>query len=177
MNFEQEIARISYVLEKRGYAITEHSTNCVKLQSKLITIIFFYSSLEYTFTIFLGRNNGEMNELYDKVYLNVFGINFQQVTGASFAEKFISFLQNEGNAILQNDLAKIDEIEAFRIMAANEYTTAIINKQNLEAADKAWNENNYRDFINHTNKVAEDALPKSYGLKRKIALRKIDEDS
>jgi hypothetical protein len=99
------------------------------------------------------------------------------VTGASFAEKFISFLQNEGNAILQNDLAKIDEIEAFRIMAANEYTTAIINKQNLEAADKAWNENNYRDFINHTNKVAEDALPKSYGLKRKIALRKIDEDS
>jgi hypothetical protein len=44
----------------------------------------------------------------------------------------------------------------------------------LEAADKTWSENNYREFIGHLNKVSEDALPKSYGLKRKIASQKIE---
>jgi hypothetical protein len=177
MNFEQEIAEIFSTLKEGGFSIIEHRTDYARFQSKLITLVVSYSSLEHTFSIFLGRNNGEMNELSDKVFLNVFGTNFKQLSGATFAGKIISFLQNEGSAIPQNDLSKISEVEAYSRKAANEYTSAIINRQNLEAADKAWNESNYRDFISHLDKVAEDALPKAYGLKRKIALRKIEEGS
>jgi hypothetical protein len=177
MNFEEDIAGISSTLEKSGYSIIEHRANYVKFQSRLITLVLSYSPLEHTFTVFLGRNNGKIKELSHKVYLNVFGTNFQQVNGTSFTDKFISFLQHEGNAILQNELSKIDEVEAYCRKAASGYTSAIVNRQNLEAADKAWSESNYRDFISHLDKVAVDALPKPYGQKRKIALRKIEEGS
>ena len=175
MNFEQSITEINPTLKKGGFSIIEHSANYTKFQSKLITLVISYNPLEYSFSVFMGRNNGEMNELYDQVYLNVYGIDFQNLRGQGFAEKFTNFLQTKGSSIVENDIAKIAELETYSNKASREYTAAIINRQNLEAADRAWSKNNYKDFINHLNKVAEDVVPKSYGLKRKIAMRKIEE--
>jgi hypothetical protein len=174
MNFKTTIAELSLTLEKSGFSIVEHSTNYAKFQSKLMTLSIGYNPLEHEFSVFLGKNNGEMCEIWENVYIDVFGTNFQGIKGVTFVEKFIAFLQNEGSAILKQDLSKIDELEAYSRKAAQEYTTAIINRQNLNFADKAWRENNYNEFIEQLSKVAEDFLPKSYELKRKIAFRKIE---
>ena len=177
MNFEQVIAGISSTLEMGGFLITEHRINYAKFQSKLISLVISYSPLEYSYSVFAGRKEGEMNELTDKVYLNVFGLNFQQVNRLTFAERFTYFLNNGGRPIVENDMAKVEELEAYCKRASKEYTDAIINRQNLEAADRAWSENNYRDFINHLNKVVVHALPKSYRLKKEIALQKIGQNA
>jgi hypothetical protein len=175
MNFEQTITEITPTLEKKSFSIVESRRHYTKFQSSQIAIAVSYHSFEHSFSVFVGRRNGEMNELTDNVYLHVFGRKFQQMDGITFAEKFIHFLEIEGKAIMENDIGKVDELESYCKRTAEEYTASIINRQNLEAADRAWSESNYRNFIASLDKVAVDALPKSYNLKRKIALQKMEE--
>jgi hypothetical protein len=106
MNFEQTITDITFTLETSGFSTTERRDNYRKFQSRYIAIVVSYSPLEHSFSVFTGRNNEEMNELTDRVYLNVFGINFQQMIGETFPKQFIHFLENEGRGIVVNDMAK-----------------------------------------------------------------------
>jgi hypothetical protein len=173
MNFEQTITEITPTLETRGFLVVESRRHYTKFQSSKITIVVSYDSFEHSFSVFVGRRNGEMNELTQDVYLHVFGRKSQN--GINFAEKFIHFLEVEGKAIMENDTGKLDELETYCKRTAEEYTASIINRQNLQAADRAWAESNYRNFIAYLDKVAVDALPKSYNLKRNIALQKMEE--
>lgn len=177
MNFDPIVAAINEVLKGGNFLIVEQRSQYAKFQSKFIALIISYSSIEKQFSVFVGRSGKVMIELYDKVYLDVFGTNLREAEGATFAEKFVGFLKKEGRSIVNNDLSKIEELESYEDKTSKKYTAAIINRQNLAAADKAWNENKFQDFIEHLNKVDNDFLSKAYSLKRKIAVRKIEDEN
>ncbi|HRF25591.1 MAG TPA: hypothetical protein PLR98_15580, partial [Chitinophagaceae bacterium] len=53
------------------------------------------------------------------------------------------------------------------------YTFQILQEQNLAAANKAWENGNYKEFIKMIDQTNKDKLPSSYQLKYKIANQKI----
>ena len=67
----------------------------------------------------------------------------------------------------------LKKVEKYVDKVSNEYTTELIDKQNLDAANKAWEEGNYKDFINYLDKTDRQRLPSSYELKYKIAHQKL----
>jgi hypothetical protein len=48
-----------------------------------------------------------------------------------------------------------------------------LQEQNLAAANKAWENGNYKEFIKMIDQTNKDKLPSSYQLKYKIANQKI----
>ena len=67
----------------------------------------------------------------------------------------------------------IHDLEQFDAERSRKYTHDLLQKQNLQEADKAWSENNYKDFIRIMDQTSKVGLPASYELKYKIARKKI----
>ncbi|MDZ7606076.1 MAG: hypothetical protein U5K79_10930 [Cyclobacteriaceae bacterium] len=89
------------------------------------------------------------------------------------ATKLIYFLTGKGKAILQGDVQKLEELEKFTNEKAKLYRKKLLNRQNINAAENAWQIKNYRDFIKYTEQIEDENLSKSYILKKEYALKKL----
>jgi len=176
MNYTETIKTINPILENNEFRIVESRKNYTKYQSEIITIIIAFNEHENGYTIFAGRNGGDLVELSKKVYKEFFDFDFYAVENLSFSQRFIRFLNGKGNAILKGDLKKLAEFETYHQEESKKYTENLINLQNLKIADKAWVDKKYSDFIKYINLINSNYLPESYGLKIKIALRKLEEE-
>ena len=82
------------------------------------------------------------------------------------------FFEEEGKPLLNGDIATLDAIEKCITRESEEYTRKLIEKQNLDKANNAWNEGNYNEFIKCMDGMDKQKLPPSYELKYKMALKK-----
>lgn len=83
------------------------------------------------------------------------------------------FLKSNGSALLSGDESKLLELKLFSEKESEVYTFQILQEQNLAAANKAWENGNYKEFIKMIDQTNKDKLPSSYQLKYKIANQKI----
>jgi uncharacterized membrane protein YukC len=55
---------------------------------------------------------------------------------------------------------------------SEDYTSNLVERQHLDAADEAWRNENYVDVLKNLDKVEEKKLSKSYMKKYQIAKKK-----
>ena len=125
----------------------------------------------------MGKNDEKIGkvEIDDDILVKFFHSKLQlsQVPVEVFINNLVLFFENEAQPLLSGDVGRINELEKFDLERSQKYTYDLIEKQNLAAADKAWGNSNYRDFIQVMDKVDKDKLPPSYHLKYKIAQQKL----
>src|SRR5882757_6133144 len=170
------IERLGVILTKYNLHIVDQFENYLKLQSKNLNIILTYNSLENSNTFWIGRNidNSDNIEIDDTLLREFFqsDLKISLCTTDLFLENLLVFFEREGKVLLGGNLNKLIELEEYGRERSRLYTMQLVDKQNLNAADNAWAENNYGEFIKYIDKINKERLPRSYELKYKIALKR-----
>ena len=176
MDFDKVIEIITSFLKDYNFFVVENYKNDVKYESTKTSIVVGYDEREnYYFTIVGDKSNIsiplDVNNL-----TNVFQYDTEKYIRSPFEEFFIDFfMTTNGNLILIGDRSIFEALKKDRDKRAEEYTRQLLQRQNLDSADKAWLSNNYREFVRHLDLIDKSSLLKSYELKYLIAKRKLNE--
>ncbi|MBB6498133.1 hypothetical protein [Pedobacter cryoconitis] len=178
MKFNQIILeKLGVLFQKCNLNIIEQRDNYLKLLSKYLVIIIAHNQLENSNTIWLGRNDDKMDkvEVDNKVLKLFFGsdLKLSDVSVEIFVKNLVLFFENEAQPLLRGDIDRINKLEEFDLERSQKYTQGLLDKQSLVAANKAWDEGDYREFIKLIDETNKDELPSSYQLKYKIAVQKL----
>lgn len=167
------------ILEKYGFQIVQERTDYIKIASKITVIIISENSIENSYTLWVGRNNELSNkieidnELISKLFTNKFVFNFASTI--EFMNSVVAFFKNTGKPILEGNDSLFSELEQLDRERNIEYNSKISEQQNFKAIDKAWQNNDYFNFIKIIDEQMNNKiLPKSYSLKYKIAKQKLE---
>lgn len=170
--------RLEPIFKKYNLQIVEQFKNRLKFRSAYVDIIIGHDDRENSNILWLGRAGDSFDkiEIDNQVMKEFFksDIKTSSVPAETFANNFAIFFEREGSSLLKGDLNRIIEFEKFDQQRSEEYTTSLLDKQNLDAANKAWHEGNYKDFIKYLDKTDRQKLPASYELKYKMAIQKLD---
>ncbi len=173
MNFEESTLPLTELLLKNGFSVSKSSINCKEYFLGSILISIFYNEREHLLFIQIGSDHNSLNELSPEVVKSVFNDDQYRLQSTLTIDNLVSFLKAKGQSILSGDISKINEINEFSFKQSREYTADLIYLQNLKVVDKAWNEQNYSDFIKGIDKIDHKRLPESYLKKYKIAVGKL----
>lgn len=168
--------RLGLIFQRYNIHIVEQRSNYLRLQSPSVIIIIAHNSLENSNTLWIGRSdaNSEKIEIDNKTLTLFFKSDLQLsgVTVETFINNLVLFFENEAKPILSGDSTEITKLEEFDLKRSHLYTEELIKKQTLGAADKAWKNKNYSEFIKLINQTDKESLPSSYQLKYKIAIQR-----
>ncbi len=178
MEFNQEVHnKLDLIFQEYNLLIVEEYKNYLKLRSSYLMIIIGYSPLENSGILYIGRQTvkSEMIEVHNDVMKEFFNsdLRLSSLTTEAFLNNLVIFFKREGKPLLDGDLNKMIELENYYKKKNKDYTRKLIDQQNLESADHAWNEDNYKVFIEYLEKVNFETLSNSYKLKYKIASKKL----
>lgn len=177
MEFNQIILeKLGFLFKKYNLQILEQRSNYLKLQSNSLIIIIAHNQLENSNTLWLGRNDEKTDKVeIDNTTLKLFfksDLKLSQISIEYFVDKLALFFENEAKSLLMGDGNRIDDLEKFDLERSRKYTQDLLDRQNLAAADRAWDTGNYKGFIKLIDQTNKDKLPSSYQLKYKIANQK-----
>jgi hypothetical protein len=171
MTYNEIQKRITPILKDNGFRVIARSKNSTRFESEFVSFHAGFDERENCLLFFVGIKNRFHSDL---VYAyEFFNENFHAVKDCDAATKLIYFLTGKGKAILQGDVHKLEELEKFTNEKAKRYTKKLLNGQNLNAAENAWQIKNYHDFIKNTEQIEDENLSKSYILKKEYALKKL----
>lgn len=177
MEFNQLISKkLHSLFTEHGLEITEQSKNIVKYESAILHVSLVHNPRENSNTFWLGlKHSNDFIEMDNQVIKKFFGSNLQlnNLPQETFVNNVFLFFISEGEEILQGNKSLLIDLENFNQARSEMYTTNLIDKQNLEAANKAWKDKNYSDVINYLEKVKKANLPASFKQKYKIAQQKL----
>lgn len=172
--FNKAIEAISPFLKEFGFHIAEHYKDFVRYESQDAAISVGYDDRERNFFTLIG-NKVDTSIPLDVINLEaVFNYNIDTFIKKPFVDFVIDFFSTKGYGILTGDLTKLYELKRNQQGRAERYTKKLLKQQNMQAADKAWLEKNYLDFIKYLDLIDKSTLPKSYGLKYSIAKKHVD---
>jgi hypothetical protein len=164
---------LSHIFRKYEYEIITEGVNYLRLVNKYIVLIFSYNNLENSITFWLGTNDDTSDKIeIDDYILDVFfnsKARFSNKTLSDFITNWILFSEEKGKLLLMGNLEVINSLEEFDLQRSRTYTDSIKTEQILAAADKAWNQHNYGDFIKQMASLDLNKVAQSYHLKLKIA--------
>lgn len=170
MEFNKLIRAKFYLeLQKYGFEISEELKNIVRFQSSSIEINIIFNDLEKSCYLSIGRKGEALLPLNDNVAKEFFNskLAFEQVTPEAFLQNLsLLFETKEGIEILRGN---IDPFIKYKQSEINNFNTALILKQALEAASKAWKAKDYISFVEIIDKIGINNISQSYQLKYKIA--------
>jgi len=176
MEFNQ-LVREKIVPLFKGYKflVVEEYENYFRFESNFVEATISYNELDRTSLFEIGKVGESLYPLNDKLIKQVFGSDtkINQVTKEIFVDNIALFLKSNGSALLRDDESKLLELKIFSEKESEVYTFQILQEQNLAAANKAWENGNYKEFIKIIDQTNKDKLPSSYQLKYKIAKQKI----
>lgn len=161
------------ILNKYGFDIAEEFKNIVRFKSSKIEINIVFNDFENSNYISIGKQNEVLYPLNDNAIRIIFNseLHIEQVPPEVFVQNLsIIFQQKEGIEILNG---KIEPFIAFKLVEINDYNVALIQRQILETASKAWKMNDYKAFVKSIDEIDIEKIPQSYQLKYKIAKRKL----
>jgi hypothetical protein len=176
MEFNQLVIKnIVPLLRGHGFLVVEQYRNYFHFRSKIVEVAISYNELDRICLFEVGRINELLYPINDNLIKQVFGLDVKvtQVTKDVFVDNIASLLKNSGLALLEGNESKLLEIKNFSEKESEIYTSQVLQKQNLIAANKAWKSGNYKEFIKIVDQLDKDKLPSSYQLKYKIANQKI----
>jgi hypothetical protein len=174
MSFSEIILeKLGITFKKYNFHIVEQRDDYLKLHSDNLEISFSQNQPENSKTFSLNKSLKKTHSIeIDNETLKSFfnsDLRLSEVAFNLFINNLISFFENEGKSLLMGDLNKINELESFSLERSQIYTHNILKKQILKAADNAWDQRNYKEFISLIGQINNDKLPLSYHLKYKIA--------
>ena len=180
MNFNQIIKnRIYSTLNKLRFELLDEYDsvgfgNSIRFKSDCLIISIIFDKRERLFYISIEENNHSY-PLTDSVINKLFDLNSyidKQSDINIFADNLYSLLQNpKVQKMICGDIEKLKEISYEN---SHEYTNKMLLEQQVKIASKAWDDRDYRMFIEVIDKLKMIDLPKSYQLKYEIAKKKIE---
>lgn len=176
MEFNQlVIERIVPLFKGYDLLIVEEYKNYFRFKSNVVEAVISYNELDRTSIFEMGKAYEFLYPLNDKLIKQVFGsdANINQVTKEIFVDNIALFLKGNGSALLRGDESKLRDLKNFSEKESEIYTFKVLQEQNLAAANKAWEDGNYKEFIKIIDQINKDKLPSSYQLKYKIANQKV----
>jgi len=179
MNFNQIVLeKLEPLFLKYDLNIVEQRDDYLKFESSYLSIAVTHNKLEKSNTIWLSRNKKTTNivEMDDTILRDFFGsaLKISQVPMNTFVDNLASFFENEGKLLLIGDAEKMKELEQFSLKRSRAYTDELLARQHLSAADKAWKNEDYLEFVNLINQVNERYMLPSYKSKYAIAKKRVD---
>ncbi len=176
LDFDKVIELITSFLKDYNFFVVENNKNYVKYESTKTSIAVGYDEREHYYFTIVGDKLNISIPLDVNNLTNVFQYDTEKfIKSPSFEEFFIDFFITNGKPILTGDRSILEALKKDRDKRAEEYTRQLLQRQNLDAADKAWLSNNYREFVRHLDLIDKSSLPKSYELKYSIAKKKLNE--
>ena len=176
MDFNQLVTeQIIPLFRERNVQNVEEYKNFFRFQSAFIEVIISYNQLDGAGLFEIGKTGESLYPINDNIVKAIFGsdIKIDQQTKEVFVNNAATFLKREGKVILNNAVDKIEEVRYFVEAESKLYTSQILARQNLKAINQMWDCGNYPEFIRLVEQTSKADLPLSYGLKYKIALKKI----
>jgi hypothetical protein len=167
------------LFKKYGLKLVEEFKGYLKFKSDYVVITLASNEREKTNLLYVGAGedtqylvDGNVIKEYfisdvDKVF------KIPELTIEDFVHNLLIFFKGAGKSLLYGEQSKLKELENSLKIKSAKYTTELIMKQNLNEADKAWQNADYRNFVRYLDKIDRDRLPVSYDLKYKIALDKL----
>jgi hypothetical protein len=176
MEFNQLVTEsILPLFKEHNFFVVEQYRNFFHVKSNVVEVTISYNELDRTSLFEIGKIGGFLYPLNDKLVQQVFGsdLKINQVTKEMFVDNIALFLKGSGSALLKGDENKLLELKIFSEKESKKYTLQILQEQILAAANKAWENGNYKEFIKIIDKTDKNKLPSSYQLKYKIANQKV----
>jgi hypothetical protein len=169
------IERFEPIFHKNNLCVIEQFNNYVKIESDNIVITVYHNERENSNSFYFGIKDSPLYPIDENVLKGVFNstLKINHVTPDVFVNNLALFLEGVGSSLIVGDKDTLRAVEKFIQNESNEYTAELVNKQNLDAANKAWEEGDYKDFIRHLDKTDRQKLPSSYELKYKMAQQKL----
>ena len=176
MDFNKLInERIVPIFELHGFHIAEQFKNYTCFKSDSVEAAFSYNELDRTTLFEIGKlddfrfpiNNNAMNQVFDS------NIKIEQQSKEEFVDNVVLFLHESGDFIFKGNLNKLNQFRKFVEKESDTYTTQLFKRQNLSAANQAWDNGNYKEFIKLIEAINIDSIEPSYKLKYKIAKQKL----
>ncbi len=180
MNFSQLVLQQNrLIFDKYNLHVIEQDDNYIKLLSKKLQFIIVHNKRENSNTFFIGRKDKNDvveidNDLLERFFQSK--LELSEVSIDVFLRNLEAFFENEAKPLLTDDLNFITQLEKFDLERSNEYTLNLLMRQKLIAADDAWSQSNYKEFINLIDQINNEDIPASYLLKYKIANQRLRND-
>jgi hypothetical protein len=166
-------SHLSPILQNCGFQLVEETKNILLFQSPAMEVNIVFNEYDKSHLIEIGRRGGTLYPLNNNAVKNILGsiLPIEQITIEEFIKNIaILFEQSEGGRLLKGD---ITPLKLFIERESEDYTLALVRKQTLETASKAWERNDFETFVRSIDEVGVDNLPQSFKLKYKIAKQKL----
>ena len=176
MEFKQLIStKLHSLLTEHRMEITEQSENIVRYESAVLHISLVHNPLENSNNLWLGRKHFNLVEINNQIMQEYFNsdLKLSNLPQETFVNNVFLFFKGEGERLLEENKGALVGLEQFNEQMSLGYTVNLVEKQNLEAADKAWKGGNYSDVIKYLEKINQDDLPESFKQKYKIAQHRL----
>lgn len=176
MNFNQLVLeRLHFLFTQNGLEITEQITNIVRYESEKLHVLLVHDPRENSNTLWVGKGHFKTVEIDDNLMRDYFDskLKLSNLSQKNFVKNVFLFFLGDGEKLLKGNEADLNGLEKFNEKRSSEYTRDLIEKQSLDAANKAWKEGNYSDVIRHLKSVNEDQLSASFKQKYKIAQKRL----
>lgn len=178
MGFNQLIlTKLRHIIQENNLYVAEERNDYIKLEKGSLFIIISHNPLENSNTLWLGQNDNQLDVIeIDNYALRTFfqsNLRFNEICTDSFISNLVQFFENQANSLLKGDLSILVKLKEFDQIRSDSYTQSLLESQNLVKADKAWQEENYEEFIKFIDRIGVEKLLTSYKLKYKIALKKL----
>jgi hypothetical protein len=177
MNFNKLIFdKLDSIFQKHNLQVVEQFENYVKFKSEKSIVVISHAERENSNSLYIGPNEDFLYPINENVLKKVFNsvLRIEKVTPEAFISNLELFFKREGNSLLDGDIEKINAIKSYIHKESEEYTVKLMQRQNLDAANKAWEEGNFKDFIKYLDKMDKEQLSLSYEKKYKIAQQKLN---
>ena len=177
MLFNQLVSnKLHSLFTEYGLIMTEQINNTVRYESSIIHISLVYNIRENSNYFWLGTKSSNIFvEMNNEVMRDFFysDLKLEHLSQEDFVNNIFLFFTNEGKRILQGDKSQLNKLIKFDQHRSERYTAKLLESQNLEAANKAWQEENYSGFVKHLDKLNVAILPASFRKKYEIAKKRL----
>ncbi len=176
MLFNQEIInKIQAILKEYSLLLQRQSEFQMEFSSQEIVIVLSHNPREKSNVLWVKGKHTHEIEIDNQVMSDVFNSNIKisNLPIEVFLNNVYLFFKERGHELLSAKESFISKLTNYSERRSSEYTENLIDKQNIEAAERAWKTQDYRKVISYLEKVNEIALTNSLKQKYKIAKNKI----
>lgn len=160
---------------EHGLEMTYQSINNVQYESQELVIRLSHNPRENTNTLWVRRKYFNEVEIDNRVMREHFNSNLElsNLPQETFVNNLLLFFMGDGEKLLEGNEHAFVRLMKFYKQRSSDYTANLIEQQNLEAANKAWDDGNYVEVIKYLEKVNKANLSASLKQKYKIARKKL----
>ncbi len=176
MEFKKLILeKLNPLFIKFGFRLIEKSKEIVKYELDNLIITIVHNPRENSNTLWVGKEGFKEVEVDDQVMKEFFNsdLKLSNLPQETFVNNVLLFFLGDGKGVIKGNESDIISLEKFNKKRSKEYTESLLNKQFLEAANKAWREGNYADVIKYLKRVNEKSLTTSFKQKYKISQQRL----